>query len=76
MARRRCCTASTSPSRRASSCDPRLIGLRQDHALADHRGLPEVLGGAIPLSGRDVANLPPEKRNIAMVFQSYALWPI
>jgi ABC-type Fe3+/spermidine/putrescine transport system ATPase subunit len=31
--------------------------------------------GAIRLFGRDVAGLPPEKRDIAMVFQSYALWP-
>ena len=38
-------------------------------------GFQKSSAGAIRLSGRDVANLPPEKRNIAMVFQSYALWP-
>jgi ABC-type Fe3+/spermidine/putrescine transport system ATPase subunit len=38
-------------------------------------GFQKASAGAIRLSGRDVANLPPEKRNIAMVFQSYALWP-
>src|SRR4051812_39364843 len=38
-------------------------------------GFQKSSAGAIRLSGRDVANLPPEKRGIAMVFQSYALWP-
>ncbi|MFL4988304.1 MAG: ATP-binding cassette domain-containing protein, partial [Microvirga sp.] len=38
-------------------------------------GFQKSSAGAIRLSGRDVANLPPEKRNIAMVFQSYALYP-
>ena len=31
--------------------------------------------GAIRIDGRDVAALPPEKRDIGMVFQSYALFP-
>ena len=38
-------------------------------------GFQKPTSGAIRLSGRDVAGLPPEKRGIAMVFQSYALWP-
>jgi ABC-type Fe3+/spermidine/putrescine transport system ATPase subunit len=38
-------------------------------------GFQKVTKGAIRLFGRDVANTPPEKRGIAMVFQSYALWP-
>jgi ABC-type Fe3+/spermidine/putrescine transport system ATPase subunit len=38
-------------------------------------GFQKVSRGAIRLFGRDVANVPPEKRGIAMVFQSYALWP-
>src|SRR3954471_14300055 len=38
-------------------------------------GFQKSSAGAIRLSGRDVTNLAPEKRNIAMVFQSYALWP-
>jgi ABC-type Fe3+/spermidine/putrescine transport system ATPase subunit len=38
-------------------------------------GFQKVSKGAIRLFGRDVANVPPEKRGIAMVFQSYALWP-
>jgi putative spermidine/putrescine transport system ATP-binding protein len=31
--------------------------------------------GRIRLDGRDITATPPEKRNTAMVFQSYALWP-
>jgi putative spermidine/putrescine transport system ATP-binding protein len=31
--------------------------------------------GSITVDGRDITRLPPDKRNIAMVFQSYALWP-
>jgi putative spermidine/putrescine transport system ATP-binding protein len=32
-------------------------------------------GGQILLQGRDITHLPPEKRDIAIVFQSYALFP-
>lgn len=38
-------------------------------------GFQKASGGAIRLSGRDVVNVPPEKRGMAMMFQSYALWP-
>ncbi len=38
-------------------------------------GLEEADGGRILIDGRDVTNLPPSQRNIAMVFQSYALFP-
>ncbi len=38
-------------------------------------GFQKASAGAIRLGGRDVAGLPPERRGIAMVFQSYALWP-
>jgi iron(III) transport system ATP-binding protein len=31
--------------------------------------------GAIRIGGQDVVDLPPWKRNVGMVFQSYALWP-
>jgi ABC-type multidrug transport system fused ATPase/permease subunit len=31
--------------------------------------------GSIRVGGRDITGLPPEKRNTAMMFQSYALWP-
>ena len=38
-------------------------------------GLEPADGGRILIDGRDVTNLPPAQRNIAMVFQSYALFP-
>src|ERR1700712_3396775 len=38
-------------------------------------GLEEINGGAIRIGDRDVTNLPPKDRDIAMVFQSYALYP-
>jgi multiple sugar transport system ATP-binding protein len=38
-------------------------------------GLEEVTGGQIHIGDRDVTHLPPRDRDIAMVFQSYALYP-
>ncbi|MCC7274277.1 MAG: ABC transporter ATP-binding protein [Alphaproteobacteria bacterium] len=38
-------------------------------------GLDEVSAGRIVIAGRDVTGLKPARRNIAMVFQSYALFP-
>jgi len=38
-------------------------------------GFVALTGGSIAVGGRDITRLPPDKRNIAMVFQSYALWP-
>jgi ABC-type Fe3+/spermidine/putrescine transport system ATPase subunit len=38
-------------------------------------GFVPVESGSIIVGGQDVASLPPEKRGMAMVFQSYALWP-
>ncbi|QQA41765.1 ABC transporter ATP-binding protein [Pelagovum pacificum] len=38
-------------------------------------GLEGVSGGTITLGGRDVTQLPPVERDVAMVFQSYALYP-
>jgi ABC-type Fe3+/spermidine/putrescine transport system ATPase subunit len=31
--------------------------------------------GSVRVDGRDVTRLPPDKRGMALVFQSYALWP-
>jgi ABC-type Fe3+/spermidine/putrescine transport system ATPase subunit len=31
--------------------------------------------GSIRIAGADITRLPPERRNTAMMFQSYALWP-
>ena len=38
-------------------------------------GLEEVNEGAIYIGDRDVTNRPPKDRDIAMVFQNYALYP-
>ena len=38
-------------------------------------GLELPTGGRIEIGGRDVTNLPPKDRDIAMVFQNYALYP-
>jgi multiple sugar transport system ATP-binding protein len=38
-------------------------------------GLEEATAGRILIDGRDVTDLAPRKRDVAMVFQSYALYP-
>src|SRR4029078_10597904 len=42
------------------------------HLLA---GLQEITAGSIHIGGRDVTELEPKDRVLAMVFQSYALYP-
>ncbi len=38
-------------------------------------GLEDVSGGQILINGRDATELPPARRGLSMVFQSYALYP-
>ncbi len=38
-------------------------------------GLEDVSGGVLKIDGTDATGLPPAKRSLAMVFQSYALYP-
>src|SRR5438067_143906 len=38
-------------------------------------GLEDATEGTISIDGRDVTELPPRSRDVAMVFQSYALYP-
>ena len=38
-------------------------------------GLEDVTSGAIRIDGTDATSIPPAKRGLAMVFQSYALYP-
>ncbi len=38
-------------------------------------GLEDVTGGRIEIDGVDVSDVPPAKRGLSMVFQSYALYP-
>ncbi|UVC09765.1 ABC transporter ATP-binding protein [Rhizobium sp. TH2] len=38
-------------------------------------GLEDITSGSIIIDGKEVSSVPPAKRGIAMVFQSYALYP-
>ncbi|HMO06610.1 MAG TPA: ABC transporter ATP-binding protein [Paracoccaceae bacterium] len=38
-------------------------------------GLEDTTSGTIAIDGKDATNLPPARRGLAMVFQSYALYP-
>jgi ABC-type sugar transport system ATPase subunit len=50
-------------------------GCGKTTALRAAAGLEEVTEGTIRIGGRDVTQLLPAARNVAMVFQSYALFP-
>ncbi|MGN9908735.1 ABC transporter ATP-binding protein [Phytohabitans sp. LJ34] len=50
-------------------------GSGKSTALRMLAGLEDVDEGAIFIDDRDVTNLPPKDRDIAMVFQNYALYP-
>src|SRR3954454_12794485 len=38
-------------------------------------GFQKAMAGRVRAFGHDMTDLPPERRNVALVFQSYALWP-
>lgn len=38
-------------------------------------GLESITGGTLMMNGQVVNDLPPRRRNIAMIFQNYALFP-
>ncbi|MFO1060521.1 MAG: ATP-binding cassette domain-containing protein [Dongiaceae bacterium] len=50
-------------------------GCGKSTALACVAGLERPTDGAIVFDGRDVTDLEPHQRNVAMVFQDYALYP-
>jgi multiple sugar transport system ATP-binding protein len=50
-------------------------GCGKSTLLRSIAGLEDVTGGEISIGGRDVTDLAPRHRDIAMVFQSYALYP-
>src|SRR5215475_955963 len=50
-------------------------GSGKSTALRMLAGLEDVDRGRILIGGNDVTNLPPKARDIAMVFQNYALYP-
>jgi multiple sugar transport system ATP-binding protein len=50
-------------------------GCGKSTALRAIAGLEEVTGGTVSIGGRVVNDVPPKDRDIAMVFQNYALYP-
>jgi multiple sugar transport system ATP-binding protein len=50
-------------------------GCGKSTLLRSLAGLEEVTSGTISIDGRDVTDLAPRQRDVAMVFQSYALYP-
>ena len=50
-------------------------GSGKSTALRMLAGLEEVDAGAVYIAERDVTDVPPKRRDIAMVFQNYALYP-
>ncbi len=50
-------------------------GCGKSTALRMIAGLEDITGGTIEIGGRAVNDVPPKDRDIAMVFQSYALYP-
>jgi multiple sugar transport system ATP-binding protein len=50
-------------------------GCGKTSALRMVAGLEPITDGAVKIGGRVVNNLPPKNRDIAMVFQNYALYP-
>jgi multiple sugar transport system ATP-binding protein len=50
-------------------------GCGKSTALRMLAGLEDVDTGEVRIAGRDVSNKPPKDRDIAMVFQNYALYP-
>ncbi|CAN7692370.1 ABC transporter ATP-binding protein [Pararhizobium sp. LjRoot238] len=50
-------------------------GCGKSTALRMIAGLEEITSGTLSIGGQDVVDLPPKDRDIAMVFQSYALYP-
>ncbi len=50
-------------------------GCGKSTALRMIAGLEEITSGTLTIGGQDVVDLPPKDRDIAMVFQSYALYP-
>ncbi|MGO4173769.1 ABC transporter ATP-binding protein [Bosea sp. TAF32] len=50
-------------------------GCGKSTLLRSIAGLEEITGGTIAIDGADVTGLPASERGLAMVFQSYALYP-
>ncbi len=50
-------------------------GCGKSTLLRSIAGLEEITSGKLDIGGQDMTNTPPAKRGVAMVFQSYALFP-
>src|SRR5687767_134434 len=50
-------------------------GCGKSTLLRSIAGLEEITSGRISVGGRDITDLAPRHRDVAMVFQSYALYP-
>jgi len=50
-------------------------GCGKSTLLRSVAGLLRIDGGAVSIDGQDVTPVPPQKRNVGMMFQSYALFP-
>src|SRR5260370_24278150 len=50
-------------------------GCGKSTALRSIAGLEEISSGTISIGAKVVSDLPPKDRDIAMVFQNYALYP-
>ena len=50
-------------------------GCGKSTLLRSIAGLESISGGTVSIGGRDVSSLAPSERDVAMVFQSYALYP-
>ena len=75
MARGRCAASTSKSSRASSSPCSGPSGCGKTTTLRLIAGLEEPTEGRIFIDGRDVTHVDPGDRNVAMVFQSYALYP-
>ena len=51
------------------------LGCNKSTLLRTIAGLETISSGSIHIAGHDVTQIPPRLRDIAMVFQSYTLYP-
>ena len=63
------------PARASSSSSSARPGCGKTSALRMIAGLEQITGGTVRIGGEVVNALPPKDRDVAMVFQNYALYP-
>ena len=51
------------------------VRLRENHDVENGRSLEDISEGELRIDGRRANEMAPQDRNVAMVFQSYALYP-